>query len=60
MLICWGELDFVFDAHFLHEWRRRFPAAEVHAFPDAGHYVLEDAAQEVVALVRGFLDRHPA
>lgn len=60
MLICWGERDFVFDAHFLNEWRRRFPAAEVHAFPDAGHYVLEDAAQEVVALVRGFLDRHPA
>ena len=43
MLICWGMRDFVFDAHFLHEWERRFPAAEVHRFADAGHYVLEDA-----------------
>ena len=40
MLICWGEQDFVFDQHFLDEWRRRFPRAEVHAFADAGHYIL--------------------
>lgn len=54
-LICWGERDFVFDSHFLNEWRRRFPAAEVHTFADAGHYVLEDAGEEIVPLVRGFL-----
>lgn len=59
MLICWGEKDFVFDRHFLEEWRRRFPAAEVHAFADAGHYVLEDAADEIIPLVRGFLRAHP-
>ncbi|MBN2560780.1 MAG: alpha/beta fold hydrolase [Phycisphaerae bacterium] len=59
MLICWGERDFVFDRHFLTEWRRRFPKAEVHAFSDAGHYVLEDARDEIVLLVRGFLTRHP-
>jgi haloalkane dehalogenase len=58
MLICWGERDFVFDSHFLNEWRRRFPKAEVHSFADAGHYVLEDAREEIVALVRGFLARH--
>ena len=59
MLICWGEKDFVFDRDFLGEWRRRFPAAEVHAFADAGHFVLEDAGEEVVPLVRDFLRRHP-
>lgn len=59
MLVCWGLRDFVFDAHFLAEWRRRFPAAQVHAFPDAGHYVLEDAGTEVVALVRRFLELPP-
>ncbi|HEY6837170.1 MAG TPA: alpha/beta fold hydrolase [Geobacteraceae bacterium] len=57
MLICWGELDFVFDRHFLAEWQRRFPEAEVHSFPDAGHYVLEDAAEDVVPLIGTFLDR---
>jgi haloalkane dehalogenase len=59
MLICWGERDFVFDRHFLDEWRRRFPAAEVHSFPDAGHYVLEDAGGAILSLIRAFLRRHP-
>jgi haloalkane dehalogenase len=55
MLICWGMRDFVFDQHFLAEWERRFPAAEVHRFADAGHYVLEDAAEEIIPLVRQFV-----
>jgi haloalkane dehalogenase len=57
MLICWGRRDFVFDDTFLAEWRRRFPEAEVHAFDDAGHYVLEDAAERVISLVSAFLER---
>lgn len=57
MLICWGELDFVFDGHFLTEWQQRFPEAEVHSFPDCGHYILEDAQEEVVPLISTFLDR---
>jgi pimeloyl-ACP methyl ester carboxylesterase len=59
MLICWGEQDFVFDRHFLDEWRRRFPEAEIHSFADAGHYILEDCRAEVVPLVCDFLKRHP-
>jgi len=59
VLILWGGKDFVFDDAFLAEWRRRLPSADVHLFPDAGHYVLEDAHEEIVPLVRSFLDRHP-
>jgi cis-3-alkyl-4-acyloxetan-2-one decarboxylase len=59
MMICWGERDFVFDRHFLDEWMQRFPSSEVHRFPDAGHYVLEDAADRIVPLVRSFLAAHP-
>jgi cis-3-alkyl-4-acyloxetan-2-one decarboxylase len=58
MLICWGEKDFVFDRHFLDEWRRRFPSAEVHSFADAGHFVLEDATDQIVRLAREFLRQH--
>jgi pimeloyl-ACP methyl ester carboxylesterase len=58
-LICWGERDFVFDQHFLAEWRRRLPEAEVHAFADAGHFVLEDAGGRVEPLVKRFLAAHP-
>jgi haloalkane dehalogenase len=59
MLLCWGMRDFVFDGDFLAEWRRRFPDAEVHPFADAGHYVLEDAGDAILARVRDFLHRHP-
>jgi len=59
MLICWGERDFVFDGDFLSEWRRRFPDAEVHTFPEAGHFVLEDAGRDILSLVRDFLARQP-
>jgi haloalkane dehalogenase len=59
LLICWGRKDFVFDDAFLAEWRKRLPEAEVHVFEDAGHYVLEDAHEEIVALMRGFLAKNP-
>lgn len=54
-MICWGEKDFVFDHHFLAEWRRRLPQARVHTYPEAGHYVLEDEAEDIVNRVREFV-----
>jgi haloalkane dehalogenase len=57
--ICWGLRDFVFDRHFLSEWQRRFPAAEVHVFADCGHYILEDAREEVIPIIERFLAAHP-
>ena len=52
MLIFWGGRDFCFNDSFLAEWRRRFPAAEVHRFDDAGHYVVEDAFERILPLIR--------
>ena len=49
MLILWGMKDFVFDYHFLEEWQRRFPAAGVHRFPHAGHYLFEDEPESIIA-----------
>jgi haloalkane dehalogenase len=54
VMMCWGDKDFVFDHHFLEEWRRIFPQAEVHRFPDCGHYILEDASEEIIPLIRRF------
>ncbi len=59
MLVGWGMRDFVFDHHFLAEWERRFPDADVHRFEDCGHYVLEDAADELIPLIQRFIDAHP-
>lgn len=55
VLVCWGDRDFVFDDHFLEEWRRIFPHAEVHRFADCGHYILEDAHEEIMPIIREFL-----
>lgn len=54
-LIAWGGKDFVFDDHFLAEWRRQWPHAEVVYLADAGHYVLEDAAEELVPKIKQFI-----
>jgi cis-3-alkyl-4-acyloxetan-2-one decarboxylase len=58
-MICWGEKDFVFDEPFLRTWIRLWPQAEVHRFPEAGHYVMEDAKDRIVPLVEAFLAAHP-
>jgi haloalkane dehalogenase len=56
MLIMWGARDFCFtERDFLAEWRRRFPEAEAHVFPDAGHYVVEDAYERIIPLMGRFL-----
>lgn len=57
--IGWGLKDFVFDRHFLDGFRAALPNAEVHAYEDAGHYVLEDRHEILVPLIRDFLGRHP-
>jgi cis-3-alkyl-4-acyloxetan-2-one decarboxylase len=59
MLIIWGAHDFVFDRDYFDKWQRRFPDAETHYLNDAGHYVLEDAPDRCIALIRNFMKRHP-
>lgn len=57
VLICWGMRDFVLDADILRRWLEIFPAADVHRFADAGHYVMEDATEAVGDLVVELLAR---
>lgn len=56
-LILWGGRDFCFNDHFLERWRGLLPAASVHRVADAGHYVLDDAREDVVPRVTAFLKR---
>ncbi len=55
VLIAWGLKDIVFDEHFLNKWIEYLPQADVHRFEDCGHYVLEDAQEEIGELVVDFL-----
>ena len=54
MMLIWGGKDFCFNDLFYNEWRQRFPKAEHHYFPKAGHYVLEDAKDEALPLIDDF------
>jgi pimeloyl-ACP methyl ester carboxylesterase len=58
MMFCWGEHDFVFDLTYFDEWKRRFPNAEFHTLPDAGHYALEDSPENIIFLAKDFLKKH--
>lgn len=54
-LVVWGGKDFCFNDSFLARWRQELPQAEVHRIADAGHYVLDDARDEVVPRLADFL-----
>lgn len=58
MLLAWGEQDWCFTPQFREEFQRRFPQAEVLAIPDAGHYLFEDAPEQVIPRVRQFIQQH--
>ncbi len=55
MQLIWGMKDWCFRPRFLREFQRRFPNAAVHEIAQAGHYVFEDATDEVLAVSRRFL-----
>ena len=52
--ILWGERDWCFTPRFREEWQARFPNAYVHKFDDAGHYLIEDEPDGVIARIRDF------
>ena len=57
-LLAWGGKDFVFDHHFLRQWRRVFPHASVLEYPDCGHYIFEDGGQALTQAISDFMDEN--
>lgn len=55
VMLIWGMRDWCFTPHFLERFQQFFPEAEVHRFDDAGHYVIEDAHERIVPLLRAFI-----
>lgn len=55
--LIWGMRDWCFDPSCLERFQQLLPHAETHALPDVGHYVMEDAAEQVCRLVRDALER---
>jgi len=49
--IVWGGADFCFNRHYFDRWTQLLPDAEATFLPEAGHYLLEDAKEEVVGRI---------
>ena len=59
MIIVWGKNDKIFPPDGAHPYKRDLPDVELHLL-DTGHFALEDKANEMVPLIRDFLDRRVA
>lgn len=55
-LVAWGRNDLAFIPAGAEAYRRDLPSAEIHLL-DTGHFALETHAEEIGALMRGFLGR---
>jgi pimeloyl-ACP methyl ester carboxylesterase len=53
-LVAWGKYDTSFDLSEPESYRRDLPNADIHVL-DAGHFALDTAADEIAALIRGFI-----
>ena len=54
LLVIWGKYESSFDPSEPESYRRDVPKAEVHIV-DGGHFALDTAADEIAALVQGFV-----
>jgi haloalkane dehalogenase len=55
--LIWGMRDWCFRPECLERFIRHWPQAEVQRLEDCGHYVVEDAHERIVPLMRDFLER---
>lgn len=55
VLLIWGMKDWCFTPAFYEEFCQRFPEAIRHPIAAAGHYVFEDAPDELLSASRRFL-----
>ncbi|MDA8563735.1 alpha/beta fold hydrolase [Mariniblastus sp.] len=57
ILMMWGMKDWCFRPDCLRRLQKSWPDAESHEIADAGHYVIEDAHEQVATTVEEFLER---
>src|SRR6266853_1116 len=58
LLVIWGKFDPSFAPSEPEAYRRDVPNAQVHLL-DAGHFALDTVADEIAALLRGFVEAPP-
>jgi cis-3-alkyl-4-acyloxetan-2-one decarboxylase len=54
--LIWGMRDWCFRPECLKRFVQHWPKAEVHRLEDCGHYVVEDAHERIVSIMRTFFE----
>ena len=55
--IIWAGKDWLYTKRSFRAWTKYFPEAEVHMIENAGRYIQEDAPDELISLLRDFLEK---
>ena len=56
--LVWGMHDWCFTPAFLERFEQFYPEAESHRL-DAGHYVVEDAFEQIEPILESFFEHNP-
>ncbi len=56
-LFVWGDKDIAFTVHDLLEWKRRLPRHRTRVLTGAGHFIQEDAPDEIAAEIAAWWDQ---
>ena len=57
VMLAWGMKDIAFREKELERWKAVFPNAAEHRFATGGHFVQDEAGDEIAALMRDFLSQ---
>ncbi|MHA1798927.1 MAG: alpha/beta fold hydrolase [Candidatus Helarchaeota archaeon] len=56
-ILIWGLKDFIFPPKIIEVWKKIYPDIEVHEIENAGHFLQEDAPEEIIGIIKEFLKR---
>ena len=56
-LIFWGLKDIAFRRKEMERWQSELPNAELHAFEDCGHFLAEEAPEQILPVLTSFMKR---
>jgi pimeloyl-ACP methyl ester carboxylesterase len=58
-ILIWGLKDPVFPESVIDWWNKVYPGIETHKLENASHFLQEDAPDEIIALIKNFLEKNP-
>lgn len=55
----WGMQDAIFPPKVIEMWKKIYPNIDVHPIENAGHFLQEDAPEEIIQTIKRFIAENP-